>query len=221
MQTMLVRYIKIAIYAALLMQLSVFSSAFAQTSYEKMLRAVQEGDFKEVKLLLDRGMDPNTTDPKGHSILMIAARKGEAEIVSLLVSRRANVGQRSPSGDTALLMASLNGDLGIIRRLLEAGGELNPAQGWTPLHYAAFAGKAEAAKLFLERGADKDAIAPNGYTPIMLAARNGHLEAARVILYADPDVNYRTPAGDTALRIARKRDMKELADLLVQAGAVE
>ena len=61
-----------------------------------MIRAVEEGDFREVKLLLDRGMDPNTTDPKGYTVLMIAARKGEAEIVSLLVDRRANVGKRSP-----------------------------------------------------------------------------------------------------------------------------
>jgi len=76
-------------------------------------------------------------------------------------------------------------------------------------------------RLFLDVGANKDAVAPNGYTPLMLAARNGQLEAAKAILYVDPDVNYRTPEGDTALRIARKRDMKELAELLVRAGGVQ
>jgi len=201
--------------------LIVSSTAFSQTAYERMIQAVEDGEFKEVKLLLDRGMDPNTTDPRGNSILMIAARKGEAEIVSLLVKRRANVGQRSPLGDTALLMASLNGDLRVIRTLLTAGGELNPKQGWSPLHYAAFAGKADAVRLFLDVGAEKDQPAPNGYTPLMLAARNGHLEAAKAILYADPDVNFRTQDGQTALRIARKGDMKELEALLVRAGAVE
>ena len=87
-------------------------------------------------------------------------------------------------------MASLNGDLGIIRKLLSAGGELNPKEGWAPLHYAAFEGKVDAVRLFLDVGADKDALAPNGYTPLMLAARNGHTEVAKAILYKDPDVNF-------------------------------
>jgi len=212
---------RIVLYLYVLLTLLGSNEAFSQSSYEKMLRAVEEGDFKEVKLLLDRGMDPNTTDSKGNSILMIAARKGAAEIVSLLVARRANVAQRSPVGDTALLMASLNGDLRVIRELLSAGAELNPEKGWTPLHYAAFSGKADAVRLYLDVGAEKDAVAPNGYTALMLATRNGHVEAAKAVLYADPDVNFRAPGGETALRIARKRNMKEVEDLLVRGGAVE
>jgi ankyrin repeat protein len=196
-------------------------TAFSDSSYEKMLRAVEDGETAEVKRLLSLGIDPNTTDSKGMSVLMIAARKGEPRIVSLLIAKRANVGQRSPAGDTALLMACLNGNAVVIQSLLDAGGELNPKQGWTPLQYAAFAGHAGAVQLLLKRGAEKDAVAPNGYTPLMLAARNGKLEAAKALLYADPDVNFRTAGGDTALRIARKRDMAELVELLKRSGAVE
>jgi len=118
-------------------------------------------------------------------------------------------------------MACLGGNASVVRRLLDAGGELNPKQGWAPLHYAAFEGHAGTAKLLLERGANKDAVAPNGYTALMLAARNGKSEVAKVILYRDPDVNFRAGSGDTALKIARKRDMKELETLLLRSGAVE
>jgi len=212
---------KLYLYPFVLIAVLFSAFAWSDSSYEKLIRAVEDGETSEVKLLLSRGMDPNTTDPRGNSILMIAARKGAPEIVSLLIAKRANVGQRSPAGDTALLMACLNGNVVVIRSLLDAGGELNPEQGWTPLQYAAFAGHAEAVRLLLKRGAKKDALAPNGYTPLMLAARNGKFDAAKALLYADPDVNYRTAAGDTALRIARKRNMQELVELLKQSGAVE
>jgi len=212
---------KLLIYLAVATSVLFSNGAWSDSSYEKMLRAVEDGETAEVKRLLSRGMDPNTTDPKGMSVLMIAARKGEAEIVALLIAKRANVGQQSRAGDTALLMACLNGNIAVIRSLLDAGGELNPKKGWTPLQYAAFSGHADAVDLLLKRGAEKDAVAPNGYTPLMLAARNGKFEAAKALLYADPDVNFRTPGGDTALRIARKRDMRELVELLKQSGAVE
>lgn len=207
----------------LVVYVAIFASSYAlaDSSYEKLIRAVEEGEIDTVRMLLKRGMDPNTTDPRGNSILMIAARKGDEKIVAMLIGQRANVGQRSPAGDTALLMACLNGNAPTVRRLLDGGGELNPKQGWAPLHYAAFAGNPGIAKLLLDRGANKDAVAPNGYTPLMLAARNGKSKVAKAILYRDPDVNYRTESGETALKIARKRDMKDLEALLVRSGAVE
>lgn len=213
--------LKDILYLSVCVSIFLSLNAFAESSYEKMLSAVEAGEIDTVRALLGRGMDPNTTDPRGNSILMIAARKGDETIVALLIGRRANVGQRSPAGDTALLMACLNGNVPTVRRLLEAGGVLNPKQGWSPLHYAAFAGRPGAAKLLLDRGADKDAVAPNGYTALMLAARNGKAEVAKIILYRDPDVNFRTGSGETALKIARKRDMKELEELLIRSGAVE
>lgn len=213
--------IRLVSYLIVITGLIVPVSAFPESSYEKLISAVEDRDISTARKLLRQGMDPNTTDPQGFSILMLAARNGDEKIVALLIGRRANVGQRSPVGDTALLMASLNGNVKTVRRLLDAGGELNPKQGWAPLHYAAFAGRAPAAKLLLDKGANKDAVAPNGYTPLMMAARTGETQVAKVILYRDPDVNFRTATGDTALRIARKWDMKEFEKLLLQSGAVE
>ncbi len=212
---------KYILYLSVVMCIFAFTEASSESSYEKIFSAVEADDIDAVRKLLNQGVDPNTTDSKGNSILMIAARQGSDKIVALLIARRANVGQRTSFGDTALLMACLKGDESVVRRLLDAGGELNPKQGWAPLHYAAFAGHAGVAKLLLDRGANKDAVAPNTYTALMLAARNGNSAVAKVILYRDPDVNYRSGSGQTALKIARMRDMKELEVLLVRSGAVE
>ena len=192
----------------------------AQSSLGGLLRAVDDGDLRTVAASLDRGLDPNTTDATGNTILMLSARAGHGELVSLLISRKADVNRRSPAGDSALMMAALRGDVDIARRLVAAGAEVN-LTGWAPLHYAAFGGHSEVAGLLLEKGADKDALAPNGYTPLMLAARGGHVEAARVILHRDPDVKYRSSDGATAMSVARSKGMPEVVEMLKRAGAVE
>ena len=196
------------------------SGAYGQT-YDDLLQAAQLGDTKSVERLLDRGLDPNTADAKGNTILMIASRLGYRDLVWSLIRRKASVRKRSPFGDTALMMASLRGDREIARMLVEFGGaELNH-DGWAPIHYAAFENHAEVIRYLVAKGADKDALAPNGYNALMFAARGGHLEAAKALLYEDANVRVKGPAGETALQIALKRNHAELAELLRRAGAVE
>jgi ankyrin repeat protein len=118
------------------------------------------------------------------------------------------------------MMASLGGHAGIAKRLLAAGAQVN-RPGWTPLHYAAFGGNPELVRLLLERGADKNAVAPNGYTALMLAVIEGKSAAAKAILYEDPDLAHKGPAGESALGLAQRRGDQEMVELLKRAGAVE
>ena len=190
-------------------------------AYDDVLRAAELGDVKGLERLLDRGSDPNTADPKGNTLLMIAAREGHKDAVWILVRRKANANRRNQHGDTALMMASLRGDREMARMLIEFGNAEVRHPGWAPIHYAAFNDKPDMVRYLLSKGADKDALAPNGYTALMMAARGGHTEAARVLLHEDVDINVRSPDGATALRIARERKNSEIAELLLRAGAVE
>ena len=189
-------------------------------AFDELLKAVNGGDVKTVADFLDKGLDPNTTDREGQTLLMTASRLGHLELVKLLIARRASVTRQSPHGDTALNFAALKGHVAVAELLITHGGDLKP-RGWTPLHYAAFEGRAEIVKLLLSKGAEKDALAPNGYSALMLAARGGHLEAARALLYEDADVSIKGPDGQTALTIARAKKGRELEELLKRAGAVE
>ncbi len=200
--------------------LIVFSTRASSQSMDDLLRAVESGEITTVSGWLDKGLDVNTTDQRGNTILMLASRLGHRAMVTMLLGRKANVKRRSPAGDTALMMASLRGDIVTMNELVTAGAEVIH-DGWTPLHYAAFEGSEEAVKFLLKKGAEKNAVAPNGYTALMLAARKGKADAAKTLLYEDPDVNFRTETGDTALKIARERRMGELVELLRRAGAVE
>jgi hypothetical protein len=192
----------------------------AGQSYDLLLKAVIRGDIAGVGALLDQGLDPNTADADGNSILMTAARLGYRDLTALLIKRKASVARRSPHGDTALMFASLKGQLDIAKLLLENGAEISHG-GWTPLHYAAFEGGPDLVKFLIEKGADRNGLAPNGFSPLMLAARSGQLEAARVLLYEDADLTVKGPKGETALGIARERKNTELEALIRRAGAVE
>lgn len=195
-------------------------SAGAQT-LEDSWRAALDGDLVTIQRLLERGASPDSADREGSTLLMLAARSGHVPVVSYLLRQKASVNARNSFGDTALMAASLKGQVEVAKVLLENGAELNPP-GWTPLHYAAFDGRTEMIRFLLDKGAAKNAVAPNEYTPLMLAVRNGHEDAARALLYGDPDVNYRARStGDTALTLATKRGFVPVVDLLKRAGAVE
>jgi ankyrin repeat protein len=201
--------------------LAVASAASGQpSSLDKFLRAVNEGDAKTVAALLSLGLDPDSADPQGNTVLMIASRLGHKDVVMVLIGR-AHVTRISAHGDTALNFAALGGNLEIVKLLVENGAPVSTSTGWAPLHYAAFENRPEVIKYLIAKGANKDALAPNGYTPLMLAARNGHLDAAIVLLYADADVGIKGPAGETALKIATARNNnEEMVKLLKRAGAV-
>jgi len=190
------------------------------TPLEEILGAVQKGDAKGVRTWLDRGMDPNSVDSRGFSLLMLAARENHREVTIVLLDRKAKINQRSAYGDSALMLASFNGNLDMVQLLVARGAEVQHA-GWAPLHYAAFEGRTEVIRFLLAKGADKDAVAPNGYSPLMLAVLNKHLTAAQALLQADVEVNLRGPKGETALGIALPKGEAEMIELLKRAGGIE
>ena len=187
-------------------------------SFEQAMKAVEAGGTAELKTLLDRGLDVNTTDQDGNTLLMLAGRDGQRELAALLLSRKADVARRNRYGDTAATMASLKGDLSVVMALVEAGADLK-SSGWNALHYAAFGGSGDVVKYLIGKGADKNAVAPNGFTPLMLAVREGKFDAAKALLFEDADTKFMNQAGETALLIAEKRQMKEMVELLRRAGA--
>lgn len=182
-------------------------------AYADALSAASLGNDGDLAALLDKGLDTETVDAAGNTLLILAARDGHLSTVELLLKRRAKPAARNFAGDSALMMAVLKGETPVVQRLLEAGAPLNHA-GWTPLMYAAFEGRADLVELLLARGAEVDARSPNQSTPLMLAARNGHMDAVRRLLAAGADSGLQNDQGYTAAAWARDAGNTDAADLI-------
>lgn len=204
---------------ALVIGLALAGNAVAG-SYDDILAAANKDDTAQVVDLLKRGMDVNTADADGNTLLAIAARNANLELLDFLLINRANPLRRNKYGDSPLMLGVFRGHTAAVRRLLEAGAPMDH-DGWNALHYAAFGGRDEVLKLLIQRNPDLDAIAPNGQTPLMLAAAAGKLEAVKLLIEADADMDLEDYEGRTALMLATKNGHSQIIEYLRSEGAYE
>lgn len=200
--------------------LSCVTSFVQAGAYENIIAATNNGDTTTVLDLLKRGMDVNTADRSGSTLLMIAARSNHVQLLEALLANRANVNRRNQVGDTALSLAALKVQIEAVRILVDKGADLNPS-GWTPLHYAVFGGSKEVAALLIAKGAKLDARAPNGQTSLILAVKLGNPDLVRLLIDADADMDLADYEGVSAIALARKLGHEEIAAYLAKEGAVE
>lgn len=195
---------------ALLLSLSLQARAGA---YDDLIKAAKMGDTEGVLNLVARGMDVNTNDTEGSTLLMLAIRNGNVPLVEALMKYRPNLARRNSVGEAALTLAAYGEEEKLVKLLLEAGAD--PDLGdWKAIHYAAFKGSAANIKLLLSYGAKVDPRAPNQHTPLMLAARNGHLAAVEALVAGGADVSLRDPEGHTAAEVAESRKQSAIAEWL-------
>ncbi|MDB5865354.1 MAG: ankyrin repeat protein, partial [Betaproteobacteria bacterium] len=116
--------------------------------YDDMLHAIEIDDQRTVAELLKRGVDVDTVNPKGDTLLMIAARSGKPAVIRTILAGKPKLNARNASGETALMLAAINGRMDVVKMLLDTGADVNQA-GWTALMYAAVNGHSDIARLLL------------------------------------------------------------------------
>ncbi len=189
-------------------------SAHAAGTFDDARNAAVLGDAKGLARLIDGGIDPNSVDASGNTLLILAAREGQAATVEALLQRGVPIDQQNPSGDSALMLAVLGGYDDVVRALLKAGAKVNH-DGWAPLHYAAFEGRESMLDALFAAGADVNARAPNRATALMLAARNGHIGVVRRLLaLPQTDLNALNDAGLSADAWALQNRNTDIAKLI-------
>ncbi|XP_018560602.1 ankyrin repeat and SOCS box protein 15 isoform X1 [Lates calcarifer] len=179
---------------------TVLYASFRLTLEEKTLEgetfltlAVKAGLVENVKMLLDHGASPHTTNSKNESPLLLAVRAGSHQMVSCLIAGGAQVGQVCLKKWTAMHEASRAGCVHVMELLLQHGGQVSQTDqhGVTPLGIAAEYSHAEVLELLIKHGADVNAQAPNGDSVLYDAAGSGNPDCIDILLQhgANPNIH--------------------------------
>jgi ankyrin repeat protein len=193
-----------------------FSSlTFAQTADQvaDFTKAAKFDDVSEVQSLIKAGVSPNTLDPKGNPMLIVAIRDKSIKVAELLIANPAtDVNLANKSGENPLMMASIEGELPLVETLvLKKKADVNKS-GWAPLHYACTTGKLIVAQFLVANGAKVNALSPSDTTPLMMAVSSGNDQLIKFLLDNGADLRMRNHEGYSAIDVASlfsKEDIRE------------
>jgi len=128
--------------------------------------------------------------------------------IDSLVSEGVDVNQADEfrDGKTPLHLAALSHNVNVVKRLLEAGAEIDAKdrKRHTALHDAALRGNVDIMlELLKVHGVEKNAVDVNRETPLHFATANGRISAVKLLKNAGSDLSIRNKRGLTAQEMAR------------------
>ena len=189
---------------------------------DAFIDAIKAGEFDRVKAMVSA--DPTLIDARsrtGESAILTAVYHRQKEIVNLLVARGATL---------TIFEACAAGEVERVERLLaeSASGAVGApavngfsADGWTPLHLAAFFGHAKIAELLIAHDADATATSrnANGNTPLHAALAGNHKFVAGLLIGHGADVNAADAHGWRPLHLAAANNNMDAMKQLIAQGA--
>ena len=171
-----------------------------------LVGAARKGQLDAVRLLLDRGADPNL-EPGDGTPLINAALEGHVDVVSLLLDRGAIMDQIFPVHQNALIRASGKGRLEVVKLLVARGADVN-ARALAPAELQ-----------WVEKRIMKDGrteVKKFTAVPLETAPKRKIEERKRKDGVTSTKAEWRTP-----LSMAERGGHKDVVDFLLASGARE
>jgi ankyrin repeat protein len=193
---------------------------------QAFLEAAAKGDVTTTLALLDQGVDVNSRDRWGKTVLIHAAVQGQLEVVRLLLDRGADVNAAAPDGKTALLQVvewygPEKPRADVLRLLIARGANVNARskQGESALEIAVRRRRMEMIKTLVAAGAEGKEKMDRIFDEAALleAAGKGDMAIVRVLLDRGANVNAKGEYGVTVL--IRGAGHIDIVKLLLDRGA--
>lgn len=189
-----------------------------------LFNAAKNGDLEAVKLLLDRGTDPNLQDRRGWTSLILASQNGHLTVVKELLNRKADPNIRNRNGDTALMLAVDVNNLEVAEELLNRGADpyLQNNKGQTATDFTRHLRDPRMLNLLTRFTTIPVITDPNtGISNLAILSANGPPTQLRTIIDQNPDLNLNQQDldGNTPLIYAIVNRKPGHVDLLLDLGA--
>jgi prepilin-type processing-associated H-X9-DG protein len=177
--------------------------------------AVRRSDLKEIRTLIDRGVQVDWEDNRRDTALTMALTTGQLEAASLLIERGADVNHEGGPWGTPLQIATRLGQTKMVEMLIAKGANVNAAlpSGWTALLMAARFGHTEIARMLMDSGADLHARTREEMTPLLFSVLHKRPEIERLLIARGekPDVFAECMRGNAeAVAMSLKQDPKQV-----------
>ncbi|CAL4080805.1 unnamed protein product, partial [Meganyctiphanes norvegica] len=210
----------------------------------KLLNGVRKGQLEDVSSTLDKVGVNTPIQPGGNTALHYAAIFGQSEIANYLIDNQANVDAQDNYGNSPLHDAAIHDRPELAKLLLTRKAEKNIKNIWNenPLMTCTWANSPHVLKILLEKKADPSLPNDKGQKPREVAMDQDHYEIVRLLdgsgedliagvrlgvleevqrVIALVNINYAGPPnGNTALHEAAINDKAEIADTLLENGAL-
>jgi ankyrin repeat protein len=184
--------------------------------------AADATDVWAVNTFLAAGINPNSTQQNGETVLMRASRRGHIAIMKALLSGGADVNAKDGNGHTALVSAADNRETAVANTLLaDSRVDVNSrsANGAGILAIYVARNREDIVPELLKRGAQVDVQDQEGDAAMHGAALNGNVNLLRLLLEKGANPNIRNKVGGTPLMWAVSYGNSAATQLLLEKGA--
>ncbi|GMT49843.1 MAG: hypothetical protein IEMM0008_1382 [bacterium] len=194
-------------------------------SKQDMLKAVTNGNEKQVAELIKKGADVNADIIDGYTPLHYAALTGNLKIVHLLVAKGAKIKTTAKDGTTPLHFAAYAGHIKIVQFLIEKKADLNAKLSvtqlnqFTPLHVAVWRNNFLITQLLVNKGASLKDKTEKGFTPLHIAVEHNQLKIIEFLIKKGASLLDRDKKGQTPLHIAVEKGYIQTAEILIKYKA--
>jgi ankyrin repeat protein len=170
--------------------------------------------------LLAAGVNPDTVDKEGVSLLMSAAAVNDPQLVRMLLEAGADIGRRDNAGWDALCLAAFADGPEVATILLQNGADpyAQTKDGNTPFTYALNYGSGAVVEALINSGLDLDRV-QGSQTPLGHAILLNDTELARQLLGKGAGIDAPNRENMTPLMYALIKRNAELIELFLEQGA--